>query len=94
MNVVSFYRFTDVDDPQKLRGRLQVMCERAGMLGTVLVASEGVNGTLAGSAEAIQSVFDWIREALSLKEPTRRAMVRCRRSPVQAHAGQSEKEKL
>jgi UPF0176 protein len=69
MNVVSFYRFTDVDDPQKLRGRLQVMCERAGMLGTVLVASEGVNGTLAGSAEAIQSVFDWIREALSLKEP-------------------------
>lgn len=69
MNVVSFYRFTDVDDPDKLKGRLQVFCERAGLLGTVLVANEGVNGTLAGSGEAVQSVFDWLQETLALAEP-------------------------
>jgi len=69
MNVVSFYRFTDVGNPDKLRGRLQVECERAGLLGTILVAGEGVNGTLAGSGEAVQSVFDWLEQVLSLAEP-------------------------
>jgi UPF0176 protein len=69
MKVVSFYRFTDVDDPSKLRGRLQSLCERAGLLGTVLIANEGVNGTLAGTAEGVQSVLDWLAEALSLGEP-------------------------
>jgi len=69
MNVVSFYRFTDVSDPDELRGRLQVLCERNDLLGTVLVANEGVNGTLAGSDEAVRSVFDCLQESLSLAEP-------------------------
>ncbi len=69
MNVVSFYRFTDVENPDKLRGRLQVECERAGLVGTILVAAEGVNGTLAGPGEAVQSVFDWLQSSLALEEP-------------------------
>lgn len=69
MNVVSFYRFTDVADPDKVKARLQVICERNDLLGTVLVASEGVNGTLAGPAEAVQSVFEWLHETLALAEP-------------------------
>lgn len=69
MNIVSFYRFTDVDDPHKLRGGLQAFCERAGLLGTVLVANEGVNGTLAGGRDAVQSVFDWLKQSLSLADP-------------------------
>ena len=66
MNVVSFYRFTDVADPEKIRGRLQVECDKAGLLGTILVASEGVNGTLAGDREAVQSIFSWLHENLLL----------------------------
>jgi len=66
MNVVSFYRFTDVADPEKIRGRLQVECDKAGLLGTILVASEGVNGTLAGDGQAVQSVFSWLQENLFL----------------------------
>jgi UPF0176 protein len=69
MNVVSFYRFTDVRDPDKLRGRLQALCERNDLLGTALVANEGVNGTLAGSDEAVRLVFDWLQETLSLDGP-------------------------
>ena len=66
MNVVSFYRFTDVNDPDVVRGRLQVLCEKEGLLGSILVACEGVNGTLAGEAESIRSVFSWVEEKLSL----------------------------
>ena len=69
MKVVSFYRFADVANPEKLRGRLQVLCEKEHLLGTVLLANEGVNGTLAGSAIAVQNVFDWLEEALSLTNP-------------------------
>ena len=69
MNVVSFYRFTDVDQPDAVRGRLQVLCEQNDLSGTILVAAEGVNGTLAGTAENIQSVFTWIEERLALEEP-------------------------
>ena len=69
MNVVSFYRFTDVSHPAKFRDRLATRCRKAGLLGTILVAAEGVNGTLAGDGRAIQSVFDWLESKLSLCEP-------------------------
>ena len=69
MNVVSFYRFTDVDDPAAVRGRLQVQCDKGALLGTILVAEEGVNGTLAGEAQAIRDVLAWLEERLGLDEP-------------------------
>lgn len=69
MNVVSFYRFTDVGNPTAIRGRLQALCDKNALLGTILVASEGVNGTLAGNREDIRSVFAWLTERLSLEEP-------------------------
>ncbi|MGI9205982.1 MAG: rhodanese-related sulfurtransferase [Woeseiaceae bacterium] len=69
MNVVSFYRFADVADPEKIRGRLQVVCERERLLGTVLIANEGVNGTLAGSVGGVNKVFDWLEASLALSEP-------------------------
>jgi len=69
MNVVSFYRFTDIDEPAVVRGRLQALCDRAGLLGTILIADEGVNGTLAGDGEAIRAVFAWLAEHLGLGSP-------------------------
>ncbi len=68
MKVVSFYRFLDVDDPQGLRDALQGLCDELGLLGTVLVAREGFNGTLAGSADAVRAVFDWLRDRCCLGE--------------------------
>jgi len=69
MNVVSFYRFTDVDEPTRLRGRLQARCEKQELLGTILVAAEGVNGTLAGDSESIKTIFNWLEDQLSLTAP-------------------------
>jgi len=69
MNVVSFYRFTEVADTALLRDGLRARCEEAGLLGTILVAREGVNGTLAGRRAAIQPVLDWLQSTLSLEDP-------------------------
>ncbi len=54
MKVVSFYRFLDLEDPQSFRDELQTLCDELGLLGTILVAAEGFNGTIAGSAETVR----------------------------------------
>ncbi len=66
MKVVSFYRFTTVIDPAKFRDDLQPLCEKHDLRGTVLVADEGVNGTLAGDQEALLEVFRWLESELAL----------------------------
>jgi UPF0176 protein len=69
MNVVSFYRFLELPDPPGFRDRLQAVCQKQGLLGTILVAVEGFNGTLAGSEDTIRSVFAWLENELSLPVP-------------------------
>ncbi len=68
MKVVSFYRFLDLDDPETFADSLRELCSGQALLGTVLVATEGFNGTLAGGAKQIQHVFDWIRGSLHIVE--------------------------
>ena len=69
MNVVSFYRFTRVSDPAQLQARLQTLCEKHRLFGTILVAEEGVNGTLAGGEKELQSIFRWLEKEIALTEP-------------------------
>lgn len=68
MKVVSFYRFLKLEEPQTFRGELQTQCDELGLLGTVLVASEGVNGTIAGSEEAVRAVLAWVQDRLDITE--------------------------
>lgn len=68
MNVVSFYRFLDVTEPQQLRDELHALCDAEGLLGTILVAIEGFNGTIAGSSEAVHTVFRWLRNRFDITE--------------------------
>lgn len=68
MKVVSFYRFLDLAEPQSLRDELQTLCEELGLLGTILVATEGFNGTIAGSDEAVGRVFSWLRHRFDITE--------------------------
>jgi len=68
MKVVSFYRFLDVEEPQAFRDALQRLCDEQGLRGTILVAGEGFNGTLAGDAGAIRKVFAWLRAYFDISE--------------------------
>ncbi|GEP00106.1 oxygen-dependent tRNA uridine(34) hydroxylase TrhO [Methylobacterium haplocladii] len=53
--VAALYQFTPLPDAAALQAPLQALCARLGITGTLLLAGEGINGTVAGSAEAIQS---------------------------------------
>ncbi|MEM1175860.1 MAG: rhodanese-related sulfurtransferase [Pseudomonadota bacterium] len=69
MKVAAFYRFLDLENAAGFRDELADVCAQAGLLGTVLVADEGFNGTLAGDKAAIRQVFAWIEQALKLTKP-------------------------
>jgi len=69
MKVASFYRFLDLSDAETFKAELQSRCESEELLGTVLVAAEGFNGSLTGEEHAIHAVFAWVEDRLELAEP-------------------------
>ena len=92
MKVVSFYRFVDIAGPATMRDRLQVHCEEHDLLGTILVATEGVNGTLAGSGEAVQSVLGWLQRQLELNIPIEGRWTEAENAPFRRLRVRSKKE--
>ena len=61
IRVAALYRFARFDDPAAVRERLEAVARDAGVKGTLLVAGEGINGTVAGSAEGIATLLAAIR---------------------------------
>jgi len=59
--VAAMYRFVRLDDYEKLRGALHRVMLDNQVKGTLLLAREGINGTIAGSREAIDAVMAWLR---------------------------------
>jgi UPF0176 protein len=54
----AFYRFVPVDDPESLVTHLETVCTGAVVLGSILVATEGINGMLCGTDAQLQTVRD------------------------------------
>ena len=62
IQVAALYKFTPFPDPAALREPLLAACEAVGVKGTILLAHEGINGTIAGTDNAIAAVLDHIRK--------------------------------
>ncbi len=61
MVVATFYKFTKLSDFAEMQNPLLSFCEVQGVKGTILLALEGINGTIAGSRQAIDSVLAYLR---------------------------------
>jgi UPF0176 protein len=59
--VAAFYQFAALPDFRGLREPLRAACADLGLKGSVLLAHEGINGTLAGSADAIAALVEELR---------------------------------
>ena len=59
--VAALYKFVTLNNFRDLREPLLDVCREAGTLGTLLLAQEGINGTIAGSREAIDCVLGYLR---------------------------------
>jgi UPF0176 protein len=60
--VAAFYQFAALPDFREWREPLRTHCADLKLKGSVLLAHEGINGTLAGSAEAIGELVDVLRD--------------------------------
>jgi len=59
--VAALYHFTPFADPDGLRPGIRDLCEDAGIYGTLLLAPEGINGTVAGPRAGIDRLLSYLR---------------------------------
>jgi len=59
--IAALYKFTTLDDYAELRQPLLERCIALGIKGSLLLAHEGINGTVAGSRDGIDALLDYLR---------------------------------
>ena len=59
--VAALYKFAELNDYKAMRSPLLNSCMQYGVRGTILLAAEGINGTVAGSREAIDSLLTYLK---------------------------------
>ncbi len=101
ISVSAFYKFVRVADARGLRDRLRAGLEVRGMKGTILVAPEGINGTISGVTDAMSSFLDELRcdprfadigvkQATVERHPFKRLKVRLKREIVTLRAPEAD----
>lgn len=59
--VAALYQFVALPDVRELQAPLRQVCDRLDLKGTLLLATEGINGTVAGLPDAIDRLVDELR---------------------------------
>jgi UPF0176 protein len=91
--VSALYHFTRFDDPKALQGPMLSLCEHEGIKGTILIAAEGINGTVAGPSQGIARLWKHIaalpgcenldhKESIAQSMPFKRMKVRLKKEIV------------
>jgi UPF0176 protein len=66
--VVTFYKFVRLPDFREKQAPLLNYCQNQQLKGTILLAQEGINGTIAGSRQGINAVLDFLRSDARLAD--------------------------
>lgn len=59
--IAAFYKFTPMDAGKALEKALFDICSDNEVIGTILIAPEGINGTIAGPADGMERVLETLR---------------------------------
>lgn len=97
--VAALYHFVSLPRFREIRQPLLDLCLEQNIKGTLLLASEGINGTIAGPSSGIHAVLGWLRsqpefaslehkESLASKQPFNRMKVRLKKEIVTLGAGE------
>ncbi len=60
--VCALYRFVEIGAPENMREPLLDLMREHRIKGTLLLATEGINGTVAGSRAAIDALLAWLKK--------------------------------
>ncbi len=59
--VLLYYKYVPLSDPATLAQEQRALCEKLGLRGRILIGSEGINGTVAGTEVATRAYQDALR---------------------------------
>ncbi len=68
--VAAFYKFLDWNDFKDLKPTLEKVCSKSGTVGTILLAPEGINGTISGTTQGVQTVLEFLSDDQRLVDLT------------------------
>lgn len=66
--ILSFYTFTNINDPEILQPQILLRAKKKFIYGTVLVAPEGLNGSISGKEEDLHYLIAEIRKLTDAEE--------------------------
>jgi UPF0176 protein len=61
ITIVAYYKFVSLPDFEQRRQPLLEICETNRVKGTILLAAEGINSTIAGTEEGIEAVLNYLQ---------------------------------
>ena len=59
--VAALYKFVEIDDLLSLQSDLHEICEKNNIMGTILIANEGINGTISGKTNEINQTISILK---------------------------------
>ncbi|MBS41138.1 MAG: hypothetical protein CMM83_05415 [Rhodospirillales bacterium] len=91
--VLAFYHFIQIDDVEILKISMKKVCEDNKIIGTILLAEEGINATIAGGRAGIDNLLSHLKvdirfsnlvykESFTKKKPFKRLKVKTRNEIV------------
>ena len=96
--IVSFYSFVNLSQLESIQADLKGECDRNNIRGTILLATEGINGGLCGSSDSIKQIKKYFQTIPELKglvyktsyhdvSPFRRMLVKIKKEIVSLRRG-------
>ncbi|MBE9046770.1 rhodanese-related sulfurtransferase [Pleurocapsales cyanobacterium LEGE 10410] len=66
--IATFYKFVTISELDAKKSLIQASCRENEVKGTIILAEEGINGTIAGSTQAIADVLNALRSVPNLAD--------------------------
>ena len=103
--VAALYRFVPLDDLPALRAAVQKFCAENGVFGTLLLAPEGINGTIAAPPDRMDTVIDRLdalcgvrqgelKYSTASKQPFKRLKIRLKKEIITMRAPEADPSRL
>ena len=66
----SFYHFLKISEPEHLQSALANFCVGHGLIGTIVIAHEGLNGSVEGTLDAVKNLLIFVKNHLRIERMT------------------------
>ena len=68
ITVATLYKFVEINDLQSLRTEIQSLCKENNAKGTILLAKEGINGTISAKNKEIRNILKKLKSDKRFKK--------------------------